>query len=74
MDNVNNARPSAAPEEARTNRSSFLGRLFNWNRKVVDPAHYNAMLKNLEHRLQVAHEKGDQHLISLLEAERNQIV
>jgi Domain of unknown function (DUF4278) len=35
-------------------------------------AHRRSILNTLEHRLQVAYQKGDQHLIHLLELERNQ--
>ncbi len=35
--------------------------------------HHANLLKNLEHRLQVARTQGDQNLIHLLEQERNQL-
>ena len=44
-------------------------------KKTVDLAdvHHANMLKNLERRLQTAKDRGDQHLVRLLEQERNQI-
>jgi hypothetical protein len=54
---------------------SWLSRFFNWNQKVsLDPAHHDAILKNLDHRIQVAQSKGDKDLLNLLEAERQQLV
>lgn len=35
--------------------------------------HHANLLKNLEHRLQVARAQGDQNLIHLLERERDQL-
>jgi hypothetical protein len=37
-------------------------------------AHHEAILKSLDHRLQVARSKGDQKLVDLLEAERQRYV
>ncbi len=39
----------------------------------VAQIHHSSILKTLERRLQVAYNKGDQHLINLLEAERKQL-
>ncbi|UBF28086.1 DUF4278 domain-containing protein [Kovacikia minuta CCNUW1] len=43
-------------------------------RKQAEEVHRANLLRNLERRLQVAKERGDQNLISLLEAESRQIV
>ncbi|MBW4553838.1 MAG: DUF4278 domain-containing protein [Aphanocapsa sp. GSE-SYN-MK-11-07L] len=47
-----------------------------WRRKAaseVAQAHRTSVLKTLEHRLQVAHNKGDTNLIHILEAEWKQL-
>jgi hypothetical protein len=43
-------------------------------RRYIGKVHQANLLKNLQHRLQVAREHGDQKLIELLEAERKQII
>jgi hypothetical protein len=43
-------------------------------RHYIAKVHQTNLLRNLQHRLQVAQERGDQKLIHLLEAERQQIL
>jgi Domain of unknown function (DUF4278) len=42
-------------------------------REAVDRVHQDNLLNNLHRRLQSAKARGDQHLVSLLEAERKQL-
>jgi len=56
------AKSAAAPNNRHLRILTDLGKI-----------HHDNVLKTLEHRLQVAKNRGDQHLIQLLEQERNQI-
>jgi hypothetical protein len=53
-----------------TPRSERMDRL----RANAAGAHREAILKSLDHRLQVAKNKGDQKLVDILEAERQRYV
>jgi Domain of unknown function (DUF4278) len=56
--------PQAAAAQAAPNRRKAA--------TEVAQAHHSSVVKTLERRLQVAYNKGDQHLINLLEAEWKQ--
>ena len=71
---MHNANTQPNQEASPSRGGSWLGRLYNANTRVpVKQAHVNNMLKNIEHRMQVAFDKGDQQLIDMLEAERTQV-
>lgn len=57
---------SIATHEARVSRCKKLG-------EELTKTHLVHIRRNLEHRLQVAKEQGDQHLIQLLEDEAKQL-
>lgn len=61
----------AKPVTAATSKPAFTGKAFNHTEFVL--VHRNNLYSNLQHRLQVARDKGDQDLINLLERELQQI-
>lgn len=69
---VNQLSPSDVEQAVAPTPASTIG----WRRQSSSElvqAHRNSIINTLERRLQIAYSKGDQHLISLLEAERNQV-
>ncbi|MGA7934741.1 MAG: DUF4278 domain-containing protein [Kovacikia sp.] len=63
----------ASGNTTRSARSGAIPKVFPI-RKQTEQVHRTNLLRNLERRLQVAKEHGDQNLINLLEAESKQLV
>jgi Domain of unknown function (DUF4278) len=59
------------PPKAIANKSGVI--MSTLPRQAVDKVHQANLLKDLQRRLTIAQERGDQHLVVLLEAERQQI-
>ncbi len=55
-----------------TNRRLTTSDLRKVSRSEVAQMHRDNLRQRLEHRLQVAREQGDQHLIQMLEVEQRQ--
>lgn len=60
------------PDTQATNRRLTTSETRHLSRSEVAQIHQSNVRERLEHRLQVARDRGDQSLIQLLEAEQRQ--
>jgi len=71
-----NAQTEAQPVQpvtAKAGRSHSMPVMFKASKEIA-LVHRANLQRNLEHRLQIARERGDQRLVQLLEAESRQLV